>query len=845
MSTEQNKSRRPPAPECNLLWAASRGLCARPGCGRQLLKFDGGRWITLGEIAHIRAHSAEGPRYDPEWSSRADSYENCLILCRDDHRVVDNNPSAYPVETLLDWKHRHELPVTPGSQHALQHIAAPPPPARLAIVRDIVVSQVEGCLANGSRVGLLGLSGCGKTQVARHWFTSRATEYTFRWWVRGHDRETLMSDLASLAPLVGLPSIPGDGVESQAGAVRDELSRRGAWLLVVDDAGDPEQLLDLLPSTGGNMIVTSQDLSWSGTVPYVEVPPLTDAEALELLRLSPALDVATTEDLQALVAECRGHPLVVDQAASYIAKTGIDVAGYTKLLRTRRHEALDRTAAPNRPGFAESIRAALDRVGEDSREVLALLAQVAPGPFDITTMPLLEQSAESEESQDIPHWDPFRVEDALANLRAFSLVQRERTNLVAHELVTDVVRTGLSHGEQYLAIYRAFVLLIEQLPDRPSESFEWPTMERLLPHAVAALASASGLPDEFPGEAIARVLDRLAVYFNGRGDRERALTYFERGKAVLEDQGLTRSSMYGSLLHNLGNLHAEARDYVLAEDLQREALKVKERALGQDALIVGVSCGALGAVLEARGKLGEAARYHERAAAIYRDNNDHQWTSNALIDLAGIAAREHRTYEAARMFKEAIVEADMAGDAIPEAVTARLRLAEISAAEGEPVEAVRLSLTARRIAEDAEAPIQLAEALTAQGRYLIQMGLSSAGVAIYQRALDIWKEVLESHPIRYATTLGNLGFGLVQAERPQEGLEHLKESQRLLERLLPTDDETVAISRLLTGKAYLALLRPQEAMDAFRAVVRDGAAGVESTEEAREFLDRFEGALGR
>lgn len=109
MTTPASGTRRPPAPECNLLWASSRGVCAHPDCERPLLVFDGGRWITLGEIAHIRAHSPEGPRSDATWTGSVDSYDNCLLLYRDHHRLIDSNADAYPVNTLLQWKRQHAL----------------------------------------------------------------------------------------------------------------------------------------------------------------------------------------------------------------------------------------------------------------------------------------------------------------------------------------------------------------------------------------------------------------------------------------------------------------------------------------------------------------------------------------------------------------------------------------------------------------------------------------------------------------------------------------------------------------------------------------------------------------
>ena len=558
-------------------------------------------------------------------------------------------------------------------------------------------------------------------------------------------------------------------------AVREALARGGAWLLVVDNATSPEHLADLLPAEGGHIIVTSQDQSWSGIVPPYLVPPMTDEEALELLHRSPALDSANDEDLRTLIDECRGHPLVVDQAAGYIARTGIDVPAYTELLRTRRPETMDRSAGRNSARFSESIRAALDHVGTDSRDVLAILTQVAPGPFEIWSVPVLEDAGQPGGSDDPHDWSRFRLEDAFANLRAFSLVQRDGETLVAHDLVKDVVCSTLSEDERFAAFSRAVLTLLEQLPDRPSKSFEWPTMERRPPHALAVLERFEDLGEGFPGTPGMRILDRLAVYFGGRGQQERAQAYFDRAVELARSRGLTDSSMYGSLIHNLANHYADRGDYEHAETLLREALEVKERALGGDALIVGVSCGALGSVLDARGRWQEANSFYERAARIYRHHEDHGWTANALIDLAGIAVKDDRPDDAMSLLETAIEEADRAGDAVPEAVTARLHLAQLLASDADLAGAVgKLARAARTIADAAGARVQPASALDAQGRYLSQMGLHQAGLEISRRALAIWQEVHAASPVRSAQALGNYGYGLVLSGRSDLAVEPLQ-----------------------------------------------------------------------
>lgn len=87
------------------LYALSGNRCANPDCHRELFK----NGVQLGEIAHIKAASPNGPRYDASMTDdeRRD-YANLILLCGDCNKIIDGNPQKYPVELLYDWKRNHE-----------------------------------------------------------------------------------------------------------------------------------------------------------------------------------------------------------------------------------------------------------------------------------------------------------------------------------------------------------------------------------------------------------------------------------------------------------------------------------------------------------------------------------------------------------------------------------------------------------------------------------------------------------------------------------------------------------------------------------------------------------------
>ena len=94
-----------------LLWSKSGLRCAFPGCRAALLidNKDGNSPALIGEIAHIVAHSGQGPRseFEPPGGDR-DGEPNLLVLCSNHHSEVDQRPESWTVEFLVGIKETHE-----------------------------------------------------------------------------------------------------------------------------------------------------------------------------------------------------------------------------------------------------------------------------------------------------------------------------------------------------------------------------------------------------------------------------------------------------------------------------------------------------------------------------------------------------------------------------------------------------------------------------------------------------------------------------------------------------------------------------------------------------------------
>lgn len=96
----------------NRLWANSGNRCAFTGCSEILSRegndLDGP--ATVGRIAHIYAHSADGPRPAPDGfpAEEIDREGNLLLLCSNHHALIDDHELTYTADTLRRMKSTHE-----------------------------------------------------------------------------------------------------------------------------------------------------------------------------------------------------------------------------------------------------------------------------------------------------------------------------------------------------------------------------------------------------------------------------------------------------------------------------------------------------------------------------------------------------------------------------------------------------------------------------------------------------------------------------------------------------------------------------------------------------------------
>jgi len=123
----------------NIGWKCGN-LCAIPECRKQLIidRTGNDQESIIGEIAHIKGENPTSARYDPNMTpAERNSHKNLMILCRDHHKMIDDQPNTYTIETLLEIKSQHEKYISESTASKVIDITF----AELSVVTKYLVSN--------------------------------------------------------------------------------------------------------------------------------------------------------------------------------------------------------------------------------------------------------------------------------------------------------------------------------------------------------------------------------------------------------------------------------------------------------------------------------------------------------------------------------------------------------------------------------------------------------------------------------------------------------------------------------------------------------------------------------
>ncbi len=484
-----------------------------------------------------------------------------------------------------------------------------------------LLDQLRQALMLGSeRTALLphalhGLGGVGKTQLAIEYAYRHSADYELVWWLTADDPAEVCASLASLASLLRVPE--SADVAQTVTTVLDALGtgrpyRR--WLLVFDNADQPEKIRQYLPNPLGHVLITSRNQVWAEIARTVEVDVFSREESVALLQQR-GRDIST-EDAHRLAEELGDLPLALEQAAAWQAETGMPVGEYIRLLGERTDLLGEKPPAGYPTPVAATWSLGFERLRQNSvaaAQLMELCAFFGPTPI---SMDLLWTGRYA----DIPSplretlQDSIQLRRAVREISHYALARIDATNnrIQVHRLVQAVLRASLSPEQRRQKREDVQAILAQANPGQPDLRQYWERHAELSAHILPVLAIESTAV-----EVRRVVLDQIR-YRYARGDYENSR---ELGEVTVKswvnrwgnDDELTLIACrhLANALRALGHTR-EARD------LDEDTFARQKRMFGENHEHTLATATSVGSDLRAIGHFGEARRLDEDNLARHR-----------------------------------------------------------------------------------------------------------------------------------------------------------------------------------------------------------------------------------
>lgn len=451
-----------------------------------------------------------------------------------------------------------------------------------------------GAAALTQAKAIYGLGGVGKTQTAieyayRYFYTQPLYEWVL--WVNASEL-TLAADFGAIASGLALPNHKTQKLEDNIAAVSRWLETHDRWLLIFDNADDPELLKPFRPrNPKGRLLLTSraQVFDLLEISQPLAVPDMTAPEAREFLfrRTERSLDAATDVTAADELAQELGYlPLALEQAGAYMRAKNLSFDKYLAAYRKQRLQLLERQKPltgdyPNSVATTWAINMeAVEQTTPAAAELLRFSAFLAP---DKIPYELLERGGSQlgevlatalAEAAD----DPLIVPDLLSALTRYSLIRLEDADRYSiHRMVQEVLRDTMDSSTKQRWVMQSVEALNQVFPSGEFET--WKQCDRLVAQVQAIALQLEDYAD--PPASAALSLNKAGYYLHEQGRYAEAEPLLVRSLSIYESQLGSNHPDVASSLNNLAGLYYATGCYGEAEPLYLRAVAIFLDRLGE------------------------------------------------------------------------------------------------------------------------------------------------------------------------------------------------------------------------------------------------------------------------
>jgi tetratricopeptide (TPR) repeat protein len=467
--------------------------------------------------------------------------------------------------------------------------------------------------------GVQGLGGVGKTAIAIEYAHRYRSDYELVWWIPADQLPSVRGSLATLAQRLHVDAQPVAGIDGLITGVLDAL-RRGEpysrWLLIFDNADQPEDINHLIPRGPGDVLITSRNHRWQSVIRTVPMDVFLRGESRNFLLKRVPRGLGET-DADRLAKELGDLPLALEQAGAMLSETGMLADEYLRLLKEHVTEIMAEGKSPDYPySMTAAWKLSVDALKRQRPQALELLRCCAffgpePIPRDVFRRGVQETGTAVADVLS----NPIQSAGAMRELARYALVTLDGNTVKVHRLIQALLRDELT--EQQKAGYRheAHLILAAAAPRDPDDATTWPQFQDLLPH-VNAESTELHRSREPAVRDLARGVMR---YLYQAGDYTSALTLAERFiEQWARDSGPDDSDVLRAQRH-LGNIQRILGRFPESYKVTEEALARCRLILGEDDPTTLSLRTGFAADLRARGSFAEARELDAESRTLLED----------------------------------------------------------------------------------------------------------------------------------------------------------------------------------------------------------------------------------
>ena len=425
-------------------------------------------------------------------ASGVEDWERYAITV-DGQRLVPEEPEAAGIVTPFKVPFMRNRFFT-GRENLLNEIHQ-----QLTTETAVAITQVQA---------INGLGGIGKTQTAVEYaniYFYDQSVYKYVFWVTADTVQTLSTNFAAIAEQLALPCATLTN-KVKVAAVKAWLATNDDWLLIFDNADEPELLVPFMPNNpNGKVLLTSRAAFFDmlGIAEAQLIQEFSESESVSFLINRTAFERNQENELGAkqIHQELEGLPLALEQAAAFILRKKLSFTSYINLYRKRGVDFLEKIS-PQAGNYPTSVCKtwlinfeAVEQENPISAELLRLNAFFGSDLINYNFLsscgtilgePLLttQTTADLDEALLI-------IGEVLEPLYQYSLIlwQHEIMSYRIHRLVQGVTRETISVSEQVKYVDKA-AQVIGQAPiqfgyeNLKINLMSVPHWEKVLEHSV-------------------------------------------------------------------------------------------------------------------------------------------------------------------------------------------------------------------------------------------------------------------------------------------------------------------------------------------------------------------------